>query len=111
MSVIAEPLAKVQTLVHDYLTEQFPVGFVFGPIDVTLKIDHDGDEYLNIFIVYEGDPERLDVRRTIPMVRIIRPRLLEMDFTNIPITLFVEKNEWEEAVAEAESERLVEPLR
>ena len=103
MRVITEPLAKVRTLVHDYLNEQFPVGFVFDPIDVTLKIDHDGDEYLNIFIVYEGDPDLLDVRRTIPMVRIIRPDLLEMDFPNIPITLFVEKSEWQEAIAIADA--------
>lgn len=56
---------KVQTnavanIVRETLAQHFKDEFVFDPIIVEPKIDHDGDKYLNITRVFDGDQKRLD---------------------------------------------------
>ena len=34
----------------------------FGPIVVVPRVDHDGDDYLRSYIVFEGDQKKLDPR-------------------------------------------------
>ena len=42
------------------LTEPFQDEFVFDPIVVRPEIDHDGDEYLEIYVVFDRDQKNLD---------------------------------------------------
>ena len=42
------------------LEEKFGDKLVFDPIEVIPKIDLDGDEYLHIYMVYDGDAKLLD---------------------------------------------------
>ena len=51
---------------------------------------------VNIRIIYEGDLERLDAARTLPLADHIHPRLREMNLPHYLVTLFVEKSEWEQ---------------
>ena len=96
MTASAEAMTEVKGLVEEYLDGQFHDHFVFAPIIVTSRIDHDGDDYLNICIIYEGDLERLDAARTLPLADHVHPRLREMNLPHYLVTLFVEKSEWEE---------------
>ena len=50
-------LEHVADIVRETLAERFGDEFVFDPIEVIPKVDHDGDEYLHIYIVFDGDPE------------------------------------------------------
>ena len=98
MTAYAEAMTKVKDMVAEYLDDQFHDLFVFAPISVTPRIDHDGDDYLNIFVVYEGAPEHLDVAKTLPLADHIYPRLRDMSLGHYyHVTRFVEKSEWEEA--------------
>ena len=45
----------VANIVRETLVQRFKDEFVFDPIIVEPKIDHDGNKYLNITIVFDGD--------------------------------------------------------
>lgn len=87
----------VANIVRETLAQRFKDEFVFDPIIVEPKIDHDGDKYLNIIIVFAGDQKRLDAEWTLGLIRRIRPKLMELgidDFLFLSKS-FVEKSEWE----------------
>ena len=87
----------VVNIVRETLTQRFKDEFVFDPIIVEPKIDHDGDKYLNITIVFDGEQKHLDPGWTLGLNRRIRPKLMELgidDFLYLSKSL-VEKSEWE----------------
>ncbi len=87
---------KVEKLVKDLLDERFGDQFVFDPITVIPRIDHDGDEYLHIYIVFDGDQKYLDPGWTLGLAGRIEPLLTELGSLNPPSKTFIEKSEWEE---------------
>ena len=95
---------KVEKLVRDLLDERFGTQFVFDPIKVIPRIDHDGDEYLHIYIVFDGDQKLLDPDWTLQLYELISPQLLEMGVLNSPSKSFVEKSDWERVYADRHRE-------
>ena len=87
---------KVEKLVRERLEGRFGDQFVFDPIKVIPRIDHDGDEYLHIYIVFDGDQKYLDPGWTLTLSRRISPLLTELGSFNPPSRSFIEKSEWEE---------------
>ena len=57
-------VAETRAIVKDALAEFFPDGFVFDPIEVEIKTHQNGDEYLSILIVFEGDGENVHLPPT-----------------------------------------------
>ena len=88
-------LDHVADIVRRILAERFSDEFVFDPIEVIPKVDHDGDEYLHIYIVFDGDQKLLDPGWTVGLGARIWPMLEELGFPNPPSKSFVEKSEWE----------------
>ncbi len=99
MTINAEIPSRVADIVRDLLTERFRDEFVFDPIIVEPEVDHDGDEYLKIYVVFDGDQKNLDPGWTLGLSRRIRPELVEMGVPGVPGFSFVEKSEWEELFA------------
>ena len=95
-----ETSRKVAEFVKEYLNAWFgPEGLVFDPIVVIPRFLFDEDEeYLHIYVVYDGDEERLDSSYTITLPRLIRDRADE-DLTCPPFPIlvfsYVEKSEWD----------------
>ena len=89
-------LEQVADIVRETLAERFGDEFVFDPIDVIPRVDHDGDEYLHIYIVFDGDPELLDLDWTVRLGVRIWPQLIGLGFSNPPSKSFIERSEWEE---------------
>ena len=87
---------KVGKLVGDSLRERFKDEFVFDPIVVEPAIDHDGDDYLDIFIIYEGDRKRLDPGWTVGLTVRLSDELLSLGVNTVCGHSFVPKNEWEQ---------------
>ena len=87
---------KVGKLVGDSLRERFKDEFVFGPILVEPAIDHDGDEYLDIFIIYEGDYKKLDPGWTVGLTVRLSEELLALGVNTVCGHSFVPKHEWEQ---------------
>ena len=99
MSISAENKQKIAGLVKDLLIERFHERFVFDPIVVQHEIDHDGDEYLDIYIVFDGDQKNLDPGWTIKIPGHIWPESIAIGVPSVPGISFVEKSEWEELFA------------
>ena len=95
-----EVLQEVAELAREDLETHFGDAFVFDPILVTPMIDHDGDEYLRIRVIYDGDPELLDSVLAHRLSIRIEPELREMGFMQFPSSSFVPKFEWEERLRE-----------
>ena len=63
---------EVANIVRQTLEEKFGDTLVFDPIEVIPKVDLDGDEYLHIYMVYDGDVELLDTAWTLSFHGLIR---------------------------------------
>ena len=87
-------LDQVADIVREILSDRFGDEFVFDPIDVIPRVDHDGDEYLHIYIVFDGDQQLLDPEWTLGLGVRIWPQLIELGFPNPPAKSFIERSEW-----------------
>lgn len=91
-------IQKVTGIVRDALEERFKDEFVFGPIIVEPRFDHEGDEYLKVYIVFEGDQQNLDPGWTLDLPGRIIGETEEDDLFRVPSISFAEKSEWEDAL-------------
>ncbi len=87
---------EVEDFVRLTLTEKFKDEFKFGPILAVPKRDQYGDEYVHVYIVFEGDRTKLDPEWTGGLGLRIRPLLQKRGIANAPSKSFVEKSEWQE---------------
>jgi hypothetical protein len=89
---------KVAEIVRETLAERFSDELKFDPIKVIPAVDEfgdgDGQPYLRIMIVFDGDQEALDARWTSGLIRRIRPKLIEAGVEEFPSPSFVGKSEW-----------------
>ncbi len=99
MSVSAENKNKIAGTIKNLLTERFHDEFVFDPVVVRHEIDHDGDEYLEIYVVYDGDQKNLDAGWIVRLSGHIWPESIAVGVPSVPGISFVEKSEWEELFA------------
>ena len=85
----------VREFVAEDLNGHFGDAFVFDPILVEPRIDHDGDEYLRIDIIFDGDQQHLDPSWTVGLIRRVRSRLRESGMDASLSPHYNEKSEWE----------------
>ena len=72
----------------------------FGPIVIDPRIDPDGEEYFHIYVVYDGDDDLMEPLWTADLPGRLWPKLIDMGIPYLPSKSFVERSEWEEALAE-----------
>ena len=88
----------VKTIVRETIEERFKDEFVFDPIVVIPTYDEWGDGngelYLEIIIVFDGDQKRLDPGWTVSLVRRIEPKLIAEGIEEFPSPTWVNKSEW-----------------
>ena len=90
-----EELEKVRGFTEGLLYEQFPEGFVFDPIVIVPCVDHYGDDYLEIHIVYDGEQKNLDPYKTIGLRWPIREQIEKVGLAAAsPGLTFIPRNEW-----------------
>ena len=85
---------RVADIVRQLLFERFGDTFDFDPILVEREFDHYGDEYVHVYIVFEGDQAELDPSWTPTLSEKLWPHLAEMGFDSPPSKSFIEKSEW-----------------
>ena len=89
---------RVAEIVRQTLKERFADDLTFDPIRVLPAVDDygdgDGEPYLRIMIVFDGDHEALDPRWTSGLIRRIRPKLIDEGVREFPSLSFVKKSEW-----------------
>ena len=96
MGYNADVLEKVADIAKGLMEERFGDDFVFDPVFVKEKVDHYDEDYLEIYIVYDGDYQNLDAGWTVGLGLRMMPALSEIGVTEPPGHLLVEKSEWEE---------------
>lgn len=85
---------RVTDIVRQLLVERFGDAFDFDPIIVERELDDDGDEYVHVYIVFDGDRDELDSSWTVGLSGRLWPLLVEMGFDSPPSKSFIEKSEW-----------------
>lgn len=90
----------VKNLVDEDLSGRFGDEFVFDPIIVETNVNHEGDEYFHINIIFDGDQRRLDPHWTGGLIMRLLPKLQELGIETRPSPRFIEKSEWDAYVRE-----------
>jgi hypothetical protein len=83
----------VKDYIRAFLQERFKGEFTFEPIEVIPQVDQDGDDYLQIYIVFEGDQQKLNPSWTLELNTALWEATRENGFQGVPAPLFVEKSE------------------
>ena len=91
---------KVGELVRKDLEERFRDEFVFDPIIVNPELDHYGDEFLHIYIIFDGDRKRLDPKWTIGIETRLLQKLPEGELPHTPGHSFIPITEWKQIYKE-----------
>ena len=92
-----ETIQKVEKIVRDAVEERFRDELVFDPIIVESRIDPVYDyEYLHIYVVYKGDPQKLDPTWTLGLTGLIIDQTTEEELPGVPSTSFVLEREWKQ---------------
>ena len=92
----ADVTSKVADLALEYLASSFGDKVSFGPIKVVPKIDHDWEEYLHMYIVFDGDLSLLPRGWRMGLIGWIDPQLEELGVMSIPGSTIIGKADWEE---------------
>lgn len=92
--------AEIKARVSDILEEGLLDGkyqnlFTFGPIDVEERADHEGQLYLHVYVVFDGDESQLDPDWTSTLTTRIRPELIKHGLPVVLSKSFVAKSDWE----------------
>ena len=95
---------KVQGIVKRLLAENITSGMVFDPILVQPEIDHDDEEYLHIYIVYDGEWKEPERTWKVGLQHLVLQEMPIDEMPTIPNVTFCEKNEWYEEIPEDELE-------
>ena len=96
----------VKEIVRDDLLLGHPAtsGIRFGPIVVVEGVDDygdgDGQPYLRILIVYDGDHKQLNYRWLAGLITRVSSRLTDARIDEFPNPSFVEKSEWQQMSSE-----------
>lgn len=87
-------LGTIRTLLKEMLEQHFGDLFVFDPIVVEIRKDHDDIEYVHAYVVFDGDFEKLDPSWTVDLPEKLLPHAMAMGYPGIPEQSFVAKSEW-----------------
>ena len=88
--------AQIVSVTRKLLEERFREDFVFDPIAAVPKIDEYGDEYVEIYIVFDGNQKKLDPVWTHSLEWQIIDELAAggVELLHYPGASFVGKSEW-----------------
>ena len=92
-----ETVEKVEQLVREDLEERFKDEVVFDQIVANPELDWWGDEFVHIYIIYQGDREKLDPRWANGIERRLLAQLPEDELPNSPGHSFIPKRSWEKS--------------
>lgn len=88
-------LKKIEDFVRQAVEERFGDEFVFDPILVVAHEDPFGDERVHMYVVYDGDPAKLDPDWAVRLISMVIDHMTEEDLPTMPLKRFIHKSEWE----------------
>ena len=95
-----ETLALARTVIDEAIRTRYgDVPFV--KITVTSDTDQDGEEFLWVKAIYDGEPENIDTRKSVTMVRHIRPKLAAAAIDAFPVISYIARSDLKKGEIEA----------
>lgn len=73
----------------------------FVKITATPDINEDGEEFLWVKAVYEGQPSNIDTRKSVTMVCHMRPKLSDVAVDAFPVISYIAKSDLKKQELEA----------
>ena len=95
-----EIIQKVEDFVRKDLEERFKDEFIFDPIIVNPELDWWGDEFLHIYIIFDGDLKKLDTKWTIGIETRLLQELPEGELLHTPGHSLIPISEWKSVYKE-----------
>ena len=92
---MCETLAE---LVKERLSDLYGGRIKFDPVIVENKTDFYGEDYLHIYVVFDGDEKLLESKQPV-VAWLIDPELDEFGVEKTPSHSFSKKSEWDELIA------------
>lgn len=86
---------EIREIVSRELEDRFTGSIQFGPINVEERLDQDGDPYIHIIVVFDGEQSALDPDWTGGLINRIRPELTDLGIVSLPSKSFIKKSEWQ----------------
>ena len=84
MTSVESVQEQVAAIVRRHLEDKFAGKLVFDPIRIVPRIDQFGDEYLHIYVIYEGDGNLLEPRWLNGLYIRMRPEFVKLGVMSIP---------------------------
>ena len=89
-----EVIERVEEFVRKDLEGRFKDEFVPDPIIANPELDWRGDEFLHIYIIFDGDQKKLDSKWTLDIEGRLLDYLSEGELPSTPGHSFISKSEW-----------------
>ena len=86
-------------LVKERLTALYDGKIKFDPVIVENKTDFYGEDYLHIYVVFDGDVNLFKSKRPPVLAWLIDPELDEFGVEKTPSHSYSKKSEWDELIA------------
>ena len=102
--ITEELLENVGAAVKIRLKEVYGDSLVFDPVFVERKFDFYGEDYMHIYIVFEGDEKVFEAKWRVGIEWLIRSDLDELGVKKSPSHSISKKSEWDELIAEGTRE-------
>ena len=99
MTTEDEMLETLAGLVKERLTDLYGGRITFDPVIVENKTDFYGEDYLHIYVVFDGDEKLLRSKKPPVVAWLIDPELDEYGVKKTPSHSFSKKSEWDELTA------------
>lgn len=84
---------QVATIVRRHLESKFGNQLAIDEIRIVPRVGYFGDEYLHIYILFDGDGDLLDPTWLNGLYRRMRPEFLELGVTGIPVESYIDQAE------------------
>ena len=81
-------------VVRGLLVERYRDTLIFDPIVVIPRVDDYDQEYLDIYLGYNGHLEMLDVKWDLTFRLLVKPGLAELGIETISVFSFIPKTDW-----------------
>jgi hypothetical protein len=86
-------LEKIRDIVRKFVVDELaPVEIL--DVHIEESVDRGGEEYLRVGVLYDGVSKDLDTRKTVSMIRLLRPILLDQaGETAFPVISYISSSD------------------
>ena len=102
--ITEELLQNLGEIVKIRLKELYGDSLIFDPVFVERKFDFDGEDYMHIYVVFDGDEKILEAKWGLGIEWLISSDLDELGVKKTPSYSLSKKSEWDELIAEGTRE-------